>query len=305
MGSCHAPARMAALDHACSRFPSPFRGTTTIRSTLRLTCPRYSQRVSGARVLLVVPTLGTRPELLRENLASIRAQSVNADVVLVAPSDSSVARQTADDFSIGLIPDPGSLPGAINAGVARASVGHEYVNWLGDDDLLEPGSLKATVHALDSHPEAVVAYGSCRYINDAGCELWVSSAGKWAPRILTWGPDLIPQPGMLVRASAWRDVGGLDESYRFAFDLDLLLRLQRVGDLLAVPQVVSAFRWHGDSLTVGDRTTNLDESDRARLAALSPGVRRWSWIWRRPVRGATRLAAWEVSRRTQKAQSCR
>jgi hypothetical protein len=39
------------------------------------------------------------------------------------------------------------------------------VPWLGDDDLLEPGSLTATVAALDADAGAVVAYGSCRYID--------------------------------------------------------------------------------------------------------------------------------------------
>jgi len=241
--------------------------------------------------------------MLRENLASIRSQSVNSDIVLVAPPEDDEVQKAARDFDADLVADPGTLPGAINAGVSQAGAHHEFVNWLGDDDLLEPHSLAATTAALDIHARAVVAYGACRYIDDRGQELWVSRAGAWAPRILAWGPDLIPQPGMLVRTAAWKSVGGLDESYRFAFDLDLLLKLKRIGDLIAVPQVVSAFRWHGDSLTVGDRGTNLDESDRARLHALSPAARRVSWMWRRPVRAATRVAAWEVSRRAARIQA--
>ena len=45
------------------------------------------------------------------------------------------------------------------------------------------------------------------FLDDAGRPLWVSRAGRWAERILAWGPDLIPQPGMLVRRSAWDAVG--------------------------------------------------------------------------------------------------
>jgi len=251
-------------------------------------------------VLIVVPTLGTRPEYLSQTLASIRDQDVPADIVVVTPTDSTDARMIAADFDADVMDDPGSLTGAINTGVESAIDRYDFVNWLGDDDLLTPGSLAQTTRTLRANPAATVAFGSCRYIDASGQELWVSSAGKLAPKILSWGPDLIPQPGMLVRSWAWRQVGGLDESYRLAFDLDLLLKLQKLGPLVDSGTVVSCFRWHADSLTVDDRATNIRESERAKRAALSPGLRRWSWIWEPLVRAATRLAANEVQRRARR-----
>jgi GT2 family glycosyltransferase len=258
---------------------------------------------AAAEVLLVVATLGRRPEYLRQTLESIRSQEVASDVVMVAPVDVPGVREAAEEFGARLLPDPGSLPGAINLGVESSPETYAYVNWLNDDDLLEPGSLLATTRALAADPEAVVAFGSCRYIDGEGRELWISKAGPWAPRILGWGPDLIPQPGMLVRADAWRKVGGVDTSYRLAFDLDLLLRLKRLGRLADTGTVVSSFRWHADSLTVDDRTTNIAESERAKRAALSPSARRLAWMWEAPVRVATRMAAREVQRRALKMTS--
>lgn len=258
--------------------------------------------VSGNRVLLVVPTLGTRPDYLDRALASITAQSVPADIVIVAP-ERAETREVAARYGATFLLDPGSQTKAINAGVGTARPHHDYVNWLGDDDLLEAGSLAATVGALDRNARAAVAYGACRYIDEDDRELWVSRAGPWATRILSWGPDLIPQPGMLVRRSAWEAVGGVDESYRFAFDLDLLLKLKKIGALIDVGQVVSSFRWHADSLTVGDRTTNLQESERAKRASLSPSAQRFAWLWEGPVRVATRAAASEVNRRARKIQA--
>jgi GT2 family glycosyltransferase len=256
--------------------------------------------VSEPRVLIVVPTLGTRPSLLDQCLASIGSQSVPAEILLVAPEGSTVATDLAAMYGARLLPDPGSLAAAINLGAASAGPHIEYLNWLGDDDLLEPDSLARTVACLEANPQATLAYGACRYIDEAGQELWVSRAGPWATRILAWGPDLIPQPGMLVRHAAWIAVGGIDESYKFAFDLDLLLKLKAIGPLLDVGEILSSFRWHGDSLTVGDRTTSLRESERARRASLSPIARSVAWIWERPVRGATRLAAAEVERRARR-----
>ena len=254
----------------------------------------------ASRVLIVVPTLARRLALLEESLASIANQTLAADIVLVAPRTPDTTA-LAERYSATLVNDPGSQTGAINAGVAFAGASHEFVNWLNDDDLLEPGSLATVAAALDAAPEAVVAYGACQYIDESGRELWVSRAGRWARAILPWGPDLIPQPGMLVRTGAFRAVGGVDESYRFAFDLDLLLRLRRLGPFVDVDTVVSRFRWHPESLTVSDRTTNLDESERAKFAHLGPVARRLSWTWRRPVRWATRAAAWEVTRRARRA----
>lgn len=253
----------------------------------------------SARVAIVVPTLGRREAYLRLCLSSIRDQSMPADIVLVGP-DSPEVHACAAEFAATWLPDPGGLPAAINLGVASVLDSHEYVNWLGDDDLLEPGSLAATVACLDSHPAASVAFGACRYIDDDGRELWVSRAGSWGTRVLSWGPDLIPQPGMLVRSSAWRAVGGLDTSYTMAFDLDLLLRLRRVGPLLDVGFTVSSFRWHRDSLTVDNRDRNLAESERAKRTALGPLARRCAWLWERPVRVAITVAAREVHRRAER-----
>lgn len=252
--------------------------------------------MARSRVLIAVPSLGLRADYLDDCLRSIREQSVDADIALVSP-DTPALRAVAERFGATLIPDPGSLPSAVNAALDLASQEYEYVNWLGDDDLLTPGSLEATLRALDADPAAVVAYGACRYIDSHGGELWVSRAGRWANHLLSWGPDLIPQPGMLIRSTAWRAVGGVDASYRLAFDLDLLLRLRKVGTLVDVDTVVSCFRWHPDSLTASNRDINIAESERAKRSALGPTARRLAWLWERPVRVATRLAAAEVQRR--------
>ena len=251
-------------------------------------------------VLLVIPTLGSRAGFLRETLESIRAQDVDVDAVLVTPASAHEARDIARSFGARIIDDPGGLASAINLGIERGLDDHTFVTWLNDDDLLEPGSLADTVEFLRSRPDAVAAFGHCRYIDDRGRELWVSRAGACAPRILAWGPDLVPQPGMLIRTEAWRAVGGLDPSYSLAFDLDLLLRLKSRGALVSTGRIVSSFRWHPDSLTVDGREINIAESERAKRAALGPMARALAWTWQAPVRVATRVAANEVNRRASR-----
>ena len=209
-------------------------------------------------------------------------------------------RELCEERGHSWVADPGSLPGAINAGVASLDSSAELVSWLGDDDLLAPGSLAVTSAALEREPAAVLAYGGCRYIDANGRSLWVNKAPRLAERVLSWGPQLIPQPGMLIRRSAWVAAGGLDESLRFAFDFDLLLKLKRLGSFVSVPEVVSAFRWHAQSLTVSDRSENLRESEIVKRRYMSPMQDRFKWVWERPIRVATRFAAAEVSRRARR-----
>jgi len=254
-----------------------------------------------ARVLIIIATLGRRPEYLEQTIESIRSQPVSVDLVVVAPTENVHIQEISARYGIPLLPDPGSLPMAINRGSEALKSHHEYMNWLNDDDFLEPNSLPLVVNALDSNPQAVVAFGYCRYVDAQGQELWLSKAGNLAPKILNWGPDLIPQPGMLVRSSAWAKVGGVDPSFDLAFDLDLLLKLKKLGTLVSVGHVVSNFRWHPDSLTVDDRAKNLKESERAKRASLPRALRPVSRVWDLPVRVAIKIAANRIGRTAVKS----
>src|SRR4051812_46798594 len=101
------------------------------------------------KTLVVVPTLGQRPELLRKALASIQAQNVaELDLVAVAPLGRGV-EQMVGEFGGRFVPDPGrgGLSGALNAGLAAADPDTSYFAWLGDDDLLANGSLTSTLAA--------------------------------------------------------------------------------------------------------------------------------------------------------------
>src|SRR4051794_11029899 len=90
-----------------------------------------------ARVLLVVPTTGHRPELLRRTLDSLFDQAGEpADVVVIAPLDATAVRReladrAADGYPVRVIDDPGlGLAAAVNAGFRTAEPGHRYGNWI-------------------------------------------------------------------------------------------------------------------------------------------------------------------------------
>lgn len=254
--------------------------------------------------LIVVPTLGLRPDLLHDCLESIRAQGTpGLDVVAVAPPDLGVEEAVG---AVGgrFVTDPGrgGLSAALNAGLAASRPDTRYFSWLGDDDLLAPGSLQTTTRVLDEHSDAVLVYGWCDYIDEDGTVVFRSRAGSLAARILAWGPNLIPQPGCLMRLDAVTAVGGLDESVRLAMDLDLFLRLRDRGRFLAVPQTLASFRWHPESATVQQERDSMEESDRLRMKHMRPAASRAYRVLRWPGRGALWLAKRRVDHNVRRVR---
>lgn len=256
------------------------------------------------RVLMVVPTLGRRIPHLTLCLQSIASQDVEGlDLVLVAPPSDEVDA-LARQYAARVLPDPRrGMSGALNAGFAAAAPGTAYVGWLGDDDLLSPGSLAATTAALDADPGASMVFGWCDYIDDAGTVIFSSRAGRLAGRTIAFAPNLVPQPGSLMRLSGVQAVGGVDEQLTYSMDLDLFLRLRRRGRLVALPRTLASFRWHPDSITVQSEEASAEEADQVRMRYLSRPVAAGYRVARWPGRWALRLVKWRVRSRLRRAQA--
>jgi GT2 family glycosyltransferase len=259
---------------------------------------------SGADILVVLPTLGDRPEFLAETLASIDEQrrEVALRLVLVLPPSAVAARKLGEAHGATVVDDPGlGISHAINLGIGVAG-GEMFYAWIGDDDLFRPGGLYA-LRELARPPDVVLAFGGCDYISPTGELLWVSRAGRLAPHLLAWGPDLIPHPGSLIRLDAMRAVGLFDESLKYAMDLDLFLKIRHLGRFRSTKESVSAFRWHPDSLTVANRSASSAESEAVKRRHLRGAVRSFAPLWERPVRVASARAAARISRRALRFQA--
>jgi GT2 family glycosyltransferase len=258
----------------------------------------------NSKVGIVVPTLGKRPEYLEQCLNSI-SKAVDdgspAFVVLVSPSNFDASKYLAEGTVNLSVPDNGlGLADAINSGFSAMPSQIEYINWLGDDDLLPPGSLSITSSYLDKNPRSVLVFGSCDYIDGAGNVVWRNGSGPHAVPLLRFGPDLIPQPGALFRKNAFWEVGGLDTKYAWAFDFDLMIKLSKVGKLSYLDTTLSSFRWHPESLSVEHRRQSVSEASAVRVTHLPPILRLFSALWEFPVREATLIAGNRVTAMAKK-----
>lgn len=238
-------------------------------------------------VAIIVPTLGRRPEYLTQSLSSIRAAG-DSYIVMVAPAGFDASPLLAEKLIDLKMDEHGStLPAAIRQGFSALPESIKYISWLGDDDLLRPEAISIAASFLDAHPKSSLVYGQCDYIDEAGHTIWTNRSGQWASPLLRIGPDLIPQPGSLFLRSAYEETNGLRTDLGWAFDLDIFLQLARVGKLSHIKRPLAAFRWHADSLSVGQRGDSVREASQVRREFLPVWARPISGLWEGPVRWAT------------------
>ncbi len=152
---------------------------------------------------------------------------------------------------------------AINFGLDKA-VG-KICGWLGADDLLLPGTLSRVVKAFAEHPQHEWLYGRCRIIDEKETEIrrgitfYKNLLGyRFSQRVL-WTENFISQPATFWRADLWQRCGGLDATYRAAFDYDLWLRFTASSLPLVLPAYLAAFRRHHDSISEQSFTSQFNE----------------------------------------------
>ena len=184
-----------------------------------------------ARITLGIVALGT-PQRLVECLDSLAAHDTRHEfsvicVVNPATADASVAL----DFT----PPPGvhvvfqeinvGWPGGLH--VVRSLIHSELLVWVQEDMTVCDGWLDALVAAADEHPE-YAAFGSCS-VDAEGNATGVSHGQAVPPHdIRQWKltedttdtvpngvtrADWVTSKGMLVRLSAWDEIGGPNPTY--------------------------------------------------------------------------------------------
>lgn len=152
---------------------------------------------------------------------------------------------------------------AINKGFAQS--GGDIMGWLNSDDVLMPGTVRYVADYFASHPEIDVVYGHRVIIDERDWEVgrWVLPRHEGAMQL--WA-DYVPQETLFWRRSLWDRIGGsLDESYKFAFDWDLILRFQKVGArFVRLPRFMGCFRVH-DAQKSSAEISSVGMAEMARL----------------------------------------
>jgi glycosyltransferase involved in cell wall biosynthesis len=115
---------------------------------------------------------------------------------------------------------------AVNKAFALSS--GEIIGWINSDDALFDCKVVAdVVAAFEAHPDVDVVYGHLAQVAQDGTIIWLNWAPRFSRRLLGI-VNFIGQPVAFIRRSAL-DEPMLDETYHFAMDYELWLRLAAKG----------------------------------------------------------------------------
>lgn len=139
---------------------------------------------------------------------------------------------------------------AIAKGFAKTSGGpDDLMAWINSDDFYLPGALAYVADYFARHPDVDVVYGHRIVINEESKEIARWFLPKHDSAVLRLN-DFVPQETMFWRRRIWDKVGGIDTSFKFAMDWDLLLRFQAAGaKIVRVPRFLACFRIHSAQKT--------------------------------------------------------
>jgi glycosyltransferase involved in cell wall biosynthesis len=224
-------------------------------------------------VSIVMPVLNGMP-WLPAAIASVRGQGRPTELIVCDGGSSDGSREwlerNADDRTRLVFERDGGQSEAIARGFSMAS--GDIWGWLNADDLFLPGALDAAVAAFEAHRSAPLVSGQCELIDGGGLVTGrIPMPPDGSRRTLLRHPTNLPQPATLFRADAYRAAGGLDLSLHYAMDVDLWLKLTRLGDGVLIDDVLAQFRIHAAAKTTRGADAMLREELRVRLRhGLSP-----------------------------------
>ncbi len=203
------------------------------------------------RITIVTPTFN-QAAFLPQTLASVLGQNYEEleHIIVDALSTDETpeilsAYRPGYECKIIREADHGQSDG-INKGM-RVATG-EIVSWLNSDDVLQPNALHNIARAFENHPGAVAICGVGAQVDREGVLRRNVPYRPFRPQRIKTAFEYI-QPATFYRRSAWEQVSGLDVGLHYAMDWELLLRLSKIGECVAIPEVIASYRDYEETKT--------------------------------------------------------
>ena len=238
----------------------------------------------------IVVTTYNHAHFLEEALASIAAQRLKADDVVVVDdgSNDDPASIVARFPGVRLVRQPNrGLAAARNTGLAALRT--SYVIFLDADDRLQPVAIEAGLACFARAPRSGLVYGGHLYLNSLGDVIGgrFEPPGESAYRSLLRGNFIAMHGAVMYRRECLEAIGGFDHGLARCEDYDLYLRMAAAYPITAHPELVAEYRLHGDNMSanhwamlqsaleVQARYEPPSTADRLDRTAWTEGRRRW------------------------------
>jgi glycosyltransferase involved in cell wall biosynthesis len=203
-------------------------------------------------VSIVTPSFG-QAKFLERTMQSVFAQTYsNLEYIIVDGGSRDHSKKIIEKYSGRLAwwvseRDCGQTE-AINKGFSHAN--GEILAWLNSDDTYQPNAVSEAVEFLQENPKNGLVYGDANFIDENDRVVGRFPACQTDLAGLRRGYVHIPQQASFFRADLWKKVGPLDESFFFAMDYDLWVRLAKISQLKYIPRIWANFRLHEEAKTI-------------------------------------------------------
>ncbi len=216
-------------------------------------------------ISIVIPSLN-HGIFLEQAIGSVLSQGYPALELIVMDGGSTdtsravIARHAAA-LSYWLSAPDGGPAEALNRGFAHST--GDILGFLNADDFLLPGALHAIARAFVAAPETDVISGHGYFATADGTLGAPMHSDEWSLKRFRFGTCVLLQPSTFFRRRAFERAGGVPQTGRVCWDMELWAALARSGARFATIDVfLSAFRLHDQSLTV-----RADSAERRRRDA--------------------------------------
>ena len=141
---------------------------------------------------------------------------------------------------------------AVNEAFRKAD--GDILAWIASDDFYEPDAFNTVEKKFSGDKAVVLVHGDTYHYYDKNKKTIARSTETSFDDLLKKG-NVISMPSVFFLKRAFDEVGFLNEHYKCVIDLDLWLRLSRVGKLSYVPKILGNFRvWEkSKSVYLADR----------------------------------------------------
>lgn len=137
------------------------------------------------------------------------------------------------------------LPGNLNRGFSLAK--GEYLTWTSDDNKYRPTAIEKLVRALQTHPNAHLAFASCQIIDEEDRPIeFIMVNERSKKRII--GTDTVGACFLYTR-KAYETVGDYDAGCVLVEDYDYWQRIFHHFDTVAIEEILYDYRFHSGALT--------------------------------------------------------
>ena len=206
-----------------------------------------------------------------------------------------IIRRFSGELAFSISERDGGQTEALNRGFARAT--GKIFCWLNSDDYLLPGTLARVAKVLAPViDKAVVLTGGAVLFREGEAEAWVRFPPPRDPARLR-RKNYMSQPATFWTAAAWREVGPLDASMKYAFDWDWFIRASERCEFIHVPELFAGYRLHAAHKTGGggdDRRGEVMEI--IRRYGTAETAAHYDWLLAHPRR-------WDAVRRWRDARA--